>query len=91
MALLGSGWAARAQESTPFEYLQEEAQVVSASRHSPQPVSRAPATVYVVTAQQIRASGAQTIWDALRAVPGVDVMATRTSQGEVGSAASIKP
>ena len=46
-------------------------------------IREAPATVYVVTADEIRASGAKTLWDALRGVPGVDVMTTRTSYGEI--------
>ena len=74
--------AAFADEPDVFAFFKEEAQVVTASRQ-PEPESRAPATVYVVTAEDIRASGAQTLWDALRGVPGVDVLDARTFQGEV--------
>src|SRR5690242_9214577 len=65
-----------------FQFFAEEAKVVSASR---QPVNRtqAPATVYVVTSDDIKDSGAQNIWDALRSIPGVDVIQTRTGQAEV--------
>jgi len=77
------GAALRAEESDELEFFAAEAEVVSASRQ-PQLQHRAPATVYVVTADEIRASGAQTLWDALRSVPGVDVMTTRTFQGAVG-------
>lgn len=66
-----------------FEFFANEAEVVSAS-HRPQPLHLAPATVHVVTAEEIRASGAQTLWDALRSVPGVDVVTSRAFQGEVG-------
>src|SRR5262249_35578637 len=45
--------------------------------------NQVPASVYVVTAQDIKDSGALTIWDALRSVPGLDVMSTRTFAGEV--------
>ncbi|MFA6584705.1 MAG: TonB-dependent receptor, partial [Elusimicrobiaceae bacterium] len=51
----------------------------------------APATVYVVTSQDIKDSGAQTIWDALRGVPGVDVVQTRTNQGEISIRGLDKP
>ena len=72
----------RAENDDAFQFFQEEAQVVSASR---QPVQRtqAPATVYVVTQEDIRNSGAQNIWDALRSVPGIDVIQTRTNQAEI--------
>lgn len=60
----------------------KEAQVTSASRHASD-ISRAPATVYVVSARQIRESGAQTIPDALRGVPGVDVIGERAMMEDV--------
>lgn len=65
-----------------FDFFAEEARVTTASR---QPTTRqeAPATVHVVTAKDIQDAGAQTIWDALRMVPGVDVMIVQTFQGEV--------
>jgi len=66
-----------------FQFYQEEAKVVSASR-LPHAENQTPATVYVVTQEDIKASGAQNIWDALRNVPGVEVMETRTGQGEIG-------
>lgn len=65
-----------------FGLFREEAQVVSAARR-PTALRNAPATVHVITGQQIRALGAQNLWDALRTLPGVDVMTTRTGQGEV--------
>ncbi|HAM35386.1 MAG TPA: hypothetical protein DEB40_10245 [Elusimicrobia bacterium] len=73
---------ARAEETGVFQFLEEETKVVSTSR-LPQSIRSAPATVYVVTAEEIKSSGAQTLWDILRTVPGVDVMTTRTGQGEV--------
>lgn len=74
--------AARAADDA-FELFAEEAKVVSAS-FLPKSLGRAPATVHVVTSEDIKASGAQTIWDALRAVPGVEVAQTAAFQGEVG-------
>ena len=82
--LLAAGARAFAEDALPddFSFFEKEGRVVTASRR-PSTASRAPATVYVVTGADIRDSGAQTLWDALRAVPGVDVMSERTSQGDV--------
>ena len=80
-AAAGAG-PARADDSPDLDFLREEAQVVSASRRSHE-LARAPATVYVVTGRRLRESGAQTLWEALRGLPGVDVMTTRSMQGEV--------
>jgi iron complex outermembrane recepter protein len=68
-----------------FNFFSREASVaVSASRRAdPSPVVRAPGTVYVLTAEDLRRSGAQTVPDALRAVPGVDVASFRTGHQEV--------
>ncbi len=84
LVLLAASCRAWADDAVPddFTFFQEEAKVVSASRR-PTTTARAPATVYVVTSDDIRESGAQTLWDALRTVPGVDVMSERTSQGDV--------
>lgn len=65
-----------------FQFFAEEAQVVSASRLATT-WKGSPATIYVVTSQDIKDSGAQTVWDALRGVPGVDVSQTKAGQGEV--------
>jgi iron complex outermembrane receptor protein len=85
-------WASisKADSTEVFEFFDAEAQVVSASLE-PQPLSRAPATVYVVDADEIRASGAETLWDALRLVPGVDVISTRAHYGEVSLRGMDKP
>lgn len=65
-----------------LDFFAIEAQVITAARQ-PHSQRRAPATIYVVTREEIQASGAQTLWDALRAVPGVDVLAVHAAQGEV--------
>ena len=73
---------ASAQSGDLFEFFEEEAQVITASRR-PQPIRQVPATVYVVRGEDIRKSGVHNLWDALRAVPGVDVMSMRTFYGTV--------
>jgi iron complex outermembrane receptor protein len=88
--LIGLGPPAFAKDSDPFEFFSAEAKVVSASLQ-PQTLRRAPATVYVVTGADIKASGALTLWDVLRAVPGVDVMSTRAVYGEVSIRGLDKP
>jgi iron complex outermembrane receptor protein len=83
-----------AEAATPsddaLEFLAEEAKVRSAALE-PRPARSAPATAYVITAQDIRSSGATNIWDLLRVAPGVDVMSTRTGQGEVSIRGLDKP
>jgi outer membrane receptor for ferrienterochelin and colicin len=71
----------RAAENEVFQFFEEE-RVVSGSL-IPQTRAHAPASVHVITADDIRASGIVNLWDALRPVPGVDVMSPRTSHGEV--------
>ena len=65
-----------------FDFFAEEARVITSSRQ-PTTIQEAPATIHVVTAKDMQDAGAQTIWDALRMVPGVDVMIVQTFQGEV--------
>jgi outer membrane receptor for ferrienterochelin and colicin len=79
-----------AQEGDLFEFFREEARVTSASRR-PQPLYRAPATVYVVSGEELMASGAQTLWDGLRRVPGVDVIDIRSLYGGVSIRGLAKP
>jgi iron complex outermembrane receptor protein len=82
--------SARAEDSDPLKFFEEEAKVISASLRPKDP-GHAPATVRVVTCDEIKASGARTIGDALRAVAGVDVMTTRTGQQEIGIRGLDKP
>src|SRR5882724_4779476 len=79
---LSQASVAMADTNDAFQFFQEEAKVVTASR-IPESRQKAAATTYVVTREDIQASGAQNIWDLLRSVPGVDVMQTRTDQAEV--------
>lgn len=73
---------ANAQEEVdPFALSPEElfgAEVISTSR-APQSVWEAPAAVYVLTADDIARSGATSIAEALRLVPGVQVARINTS------------
>ena len=65
-----------------FEFFAEEAQVITASRR-PRPIRQVPATVYVIKGEELTRAGVHTLWDALRSVPGVDVMSMRTFHGMV--------
>ena len=58
--------------------------VVTATR-SPLPADRAPASVTVVSGEQLRAEGITTVADALRAVPGLSVV----ESGSYGGATSL--
>lgn len=81
--MLGAAPSAGNETDSVFDFFAQEAQVMTASLQ-PTRLSDAPATVYVVTAEDIAASGGNSLWDALRGVPGVDVMTTRAWHGEVG-------
>jgi iron complex outermembrane receptor protein len=54
------------------DLMQVDVVVTSAARHE-QPISRTPAAVFVLTAQDIERSGATSFPEVLRLVPGVDV------------------
>ena len=56
-----------------LELIKEEETVSVASRYE-QPISQAPANVYVITDEDIRHSGATDLPTILRRVPGIDVM-----------------
>jgi len=74
--------AASSEPSEDFQFFAQEARVITASRIY-DTIRRSPATVRVVTAQEIKDSGARNIWEALRSLPGVDVIQTKANQGEV--------
>ena len=84
------GAASWGQEGDLFEFFREEAQVITASRR-PQPLYRAPATVYVISGEELRTSGAQTLWDGLRRVPGMDVINIRSLSGVISIRGLNKP
>lgn len=55
-----------------FELLKEE-QVITAAQYN-QPISKAPSNIYVITAEDIRNSGALFIPTLLRRVPGMEII-----------------
>ena len=61
--------------SETIELMQEEESVGIAARHE-QPISQAPANVYVITDEDIRTSGAKDLPTILRRIPGIEVMQT---------------
>lgn len=63
-----------AEDITKDELLFVEVPMVVSSARREQRADESPFAVFVLTAEDIRASGATTIPDALRLVPGVDVM-----------------
>src|SRR5436853_2447797 len=58
-----------------LELIKEEETVSIASRYE-QPISQAPSNVYVLTAEDIRQSGATDLPTVLRRIPGMEVMQT---------------
>lgn len=82
--LLGTGFDVLALEAVSEEELlfMEIPIVVTASRKE-QPVTEAPAAVTVITAEDIKQSGATNIPDILRTVPGVDMMAITARDEQV--------
>jgi iron complex outermembrane recepter protein len=96
LCLLLAGWitAGRADGSAnpnndnqPLSHLSLEqlgdVEVTTASKE-PEQVWRTPAAVYVLTQEDIRRSGATTIPDALRLVPGVEVAQTDSDHWSIG-------
>jgi len=82
----GVSWAA---DSDAFEFFKEEAKVVTASRRE-QSISEIPMAVDVVTPQEIRASGATTLWDLLRFRVGMDVLEGRSNADPNRAAVSVR-
>lgn len=62
-----------------FSLLSEEEMVITPSRHR-QPIDYSPSTISVITSEEIRDSGATTIPDLLRRVPGMEVTQTTSSE-----------
>ena len=71
-----------AAEDEELSFFKQEAEFMTASLRAT-PRNLAPASVSVLTGEEIKASGASTLWDALRLLPGLDVAETRTGQGDV--------
>jgi len=71
-------------EMTERLFFQPIEKVITAGR-TEQSIERAPATVTVISAAEIKASGALTIPELLRFVPGLDVMTVSASHAEVNA------
>ncbi|OGG01173.1 MAG: hypothetical protein A3F83_15705 [Candidatus Glassbacteria bacterium RIFCSPLOWO2_12_FULL_58_11] len=75
---------ARGRELTEEVFFQPVETVITAGR-TEQNIERAPATIAVITSEEISASGALTIPELLRLVPGLDVMTISSSHAEVNA------
>ena len=84
--LLGSASLSFAEDADAFKFFAEEATVVTAARR-PQAAREAPLSVEVITADDIRASGAIHIWDLFRFRAGITVLENRESK--VGNRAIV--
>jgi iron complex outermembrane receptor protein len=62
----------------------EEVPIVITAAKYEQPITEAPATISVVTAEDIKQSGSRDIQEALRNLPGIEVMVSKASQIDVG-------
>jgi len=71
---------APAASDETLQFFEEEAQVITASRRK-QSAREAPMSVEVITADEIRASGALNLWDLMRFRAGMDVLENRTVEG----------
>jgi iron complex outermembrane receptor protein len=72
--------AAESPAARDLEFFALEAEVVTASRR-PEPAAESPVAVEVVTAEDIRRSGALNLWDFLRFRVGMTVVEGRSGEG----------
>lgn len=77
---LAAAAPSRAAESADLKFFEEEAQVLTASRRL-EPVREAPSAVEIVTAEDIKNSGAVNLWDLLRFRAGMNVVDGRSGEG----------
>lgn len=71
--LLNSPASAEYDDEAMFLMLSGDEELISIATGSPRPVSKAPAVASVITAEEIRASGATTVLQALEQVPGLHI------------------
>ncbi|MBD3219761.1 TonB-dependent receptor [bacterium] len=87
-------WAPAGDEYSDFNELDLESlldqTIVTASRQE-QKLSDAPMAATVITAEQIAASGARSIPDLLRGIPGVDVIQTTSSNYDISARGLNRP
>ena len=85
LAAAAGGGELRAQELKDLSLEQLlNLEVMTASRF-PQPLTAAPATLFVLTHRDIRTLGATSVVDLLRNVPGLDIMTAWDTEIEVGA------
>ena len=91
LALAACALPARADDSgdAVFRFFAEEAQATTALRH-PASTDRTPLAVDVITASEIKASGAINLWDLLRFRVGMDVIEGRSSAGTDRAVVSVR-
>jgi len=69
-------------EESLFLQLSGDEELISITTGTPRPVSKAPAVASVTTAEEIRASGASTVEQALERVPGLHVGISSLNRGK---------
>ncbi len=79
-----TGNAQKEPQLTEEVFFQPIETVITAGR-TEQSIERAPATVTVISSEEIQASGALTIPELLRFVPGIDVMTITSSHSELNA------
>ncbi len=77
------------RDASPFEFFQQENRASTALRRS-EPAREAPAAVDVITAEDIRASGAVDLCDVMRYRTGLDVIDGRNESGGNRCVVSIR-
>lgn len=78
------------EEFEEEEPVRVEEWVVTAGK-IPQPLSKAPAAITIITAEDIRLSGATNLGDLLRRVPGLEVISSTPSDYAIGARGQNKP
>ncbi|MBN2289135.1 MAG: TonB-dependent receptor [Candidatus Glassbacteria bacterium] len=78
-------WAGPLERELTEEVFFQPIETVITAGRTEQSIERAPATVAVISSEEIKASGALTIPDLLRLVPGLDVMTIGSSHFEVNA------
>lgn len=90
-ALTALAASARAEDAgdAVFRFFREESNATTALRH-PAATDRSPLAVDVITAEEIKASGAINLWDLLRFRVGMDVVEGRSSAGTDRAVVSVR-
>ncbi len=73
---------AESEEDALFLMLSGDEELISIATGTPKPVSKAPAVASVITAEEIRASGATTVQQALEQVPGLHMGISASNRGK---------